>query len=245
MAEQSGCPQWRPVRRVRAFEEVLGQIEEQIAAGTLRVGDRLPGERELASRLGVSRPSVREAMRVLETLGVVSAQTGSGPDAGAQVIAAPATTLANLLRLNVGLANFQVEDVVESRMMLERWSVRAAATHADAAGVARMRELLDRMRAPGVTTTEFNELDTAFHQAIAETSGNPLIGVFMRAMRESVRRYAADAVSRLDQRGETIEALVVDHAKILAAIESGDPEAAADALDEHLRHAYPDIDRIR
>ncbi len=73
---------WRPVTRSRSHELVLDQIEEQILAGTLRVGDRLPGERDLASHLQVSRSAVREAIRALEAQGVVRSAVGSGKDAG-------------------------------------------------------------------------------------------------------------------------------------------------------------------
>ena len=73
---------WHPVARSRSYELVVDQIEEQILAGTLHVGDRLPGERDLAQHLQVSRAAVREAIRTLEAQGVVRSGVGSGKDAG-------------------------------------------------------------------------------------------------------------------------------------------------------------------
>ena len=77
---------WQPVRRLRTHEHVLAQIAERILDGRLQVGDRLPSERELVGALGVSRGSVREALRILESMGIVEANVGSGRDAGMEVI---------------------------------------------------------------------------------------------------------------------------------------------------------------
>ena len=75
---------------MRTHQVVLAHIEDDLTAGRIRLGDRLPGERALAERLGVSRPSVREAIKILEALGVIRTATGSGPEAGATVVADPA-----------------------------------------------------------------------------------------------------------------------------------------------------------
>ncbi|MDA0638314.1 GntR family transcriptional regulator, partial [Nonomuraea sp. MCN248] len=95
-------PDTRP-KRTRTFEDVLGELERRIAENGLTAGDRLPAERQLAEELGVSRSSVREAMRVLETLGVVTSQVGRGPDAGAVLVSRPGHALTDLLRLHLGL----------------------------------------------------------------------------------------------------------------------------------------------
>jgi DNA-binding FadR family transcriptional regulator len=104
---------------------VLSQIEQRIADGRLGPGDRLPGERELAERLGVSRAGVREALRVLEALGVLSSGVGSGPGAGSVVRsegAEGADALANLLRLQLALARFTLGELAEVRTRLDLWA---------------------------------------------------------------------------------------------------------------------------
>src|SRR5664279_1952725 len=103
---------WLPVTRARTYELVLDRIEEQIASGRLQIGDRLPAERDLAAALGVSRAAVREALRVLHALGVVSQGTGSGPDAGTVLNAAPGDALTRLIRLHVLMASVGSGDVV-------------------------------------------------------------------------------------------------------------------------------------
>ncbi|MEV5408548.1 FadR/GntR family transcriptional regulator [Thermopolyspora sp. NPDC052614] len=226
---------WRPVRRTRTFEEVLAQIERRIEADGLTPGDRLPGERQLAEQLQVSRASVREAMRVLETLGVVSSNVGRGADAGAVLTARPGGALTDLLRLHLRLSSVSMRDVIDARLMIERWSAEHAARHG--ADLRPMAEALELMERPGLTAEQFVEHDTAFHAAIVGASGNRLLMAVMQALRESVRRYAVDAVVAL---GDTA-VLRRDHRRIHAAIEAGDAAEAGQAIADHLAHAYPEL----
>jgi GntR family transcriptional repressor for pyruvate dehydrogenase complex len=223
---------WRPVRRTRTFEDVLAQIERRIVEDGLTAGDRLPAERSLAEQLGVSRSSVREAMRVLETLGVVSSQVGRGPDAGAVLTSRPDTALSDLLRLHLGLASLEMREVIDTRLMIERWAASGAATAR--ADVSALVAALAGMDGAG-SAEEFVEHDTAFHCALADASGNRLVAAIMRSLRDSMRRYAVAAVTRL---GDT-SVLRADHVRILEAVRAGDPEEAANAVTDHLAHAYP------
>ena len=109
------------------------------------MGGRLPAERSLAEQLGVSRTSVREAIRILEAMGVVRAGVGSGPDAGTVVISDPTAALGSALRLHVATQHLPVADIVETRVLLESWA--AARAKPDAPELARGRELLDDMDA--------------------------------------------------------------------------------------------------
>jgi DNA-binding FadR family transcriptional regulator len=222
----------RPAKKTRTFEDVLAQIERRIVEDGLTVGSRLPAERQLAEQLGVGRSSVREAMRVLETLGVVSSQVGRGPEAGAILTSRPDSALTDLLRLHLGLASLELREVIDTRLMIERWAAdRAAAARADTSALA---AALAAMGSAG-SAEEFVEHDTAFHCAIADASGNRLIAAIMRSLRDSMRRYAVEAVERL---GDT-SLLQADHERILAAIDAGDPGAASRAVTDHLAHAYP------
>ncbi|GAA3642448.1 FCD domain-containing protein [Nonomuraea antimicrobica] len=227
---------WRPVKRTRAFEDVLAQIERRIAEDGLTAGDRLPAERHLAEQLGVSRSSVREAMRVLETLGVVSSQVGRGPDAGAVLTSRPDSPLTDLLRLHLGLASLEMREVIDARHMIEQWAAAHAATAgADTSGLAAALAGMDA----ATSAEEFVEHDIAFHRAIADASGNRLIAAMMRSLRDSMRRYSVEAVQRL---GDT-SVLRADHVRILEAIGRGDRDEAVRAVSDHLAHAYPSLFR--
>ncbi|WP_248960992.1 FadR/GntR family transcriptional regulator [Sphaerisporangium perillae] len=226
-------------RRTRAFEEVLFQIERRITDDGLKVGDRLPGERQLAEQLQVSRSSVREAIRVLETLGVVSSQVGRGPDAGAVLTSRPDSALTDLLRLSLGLSSLSLREVIDTRLMIERWSAEQAAHAATGAAGSDADAMAEAVRAmeSAQTAEDFVEHDIAFHVAIAEASGNRLVAAVMRALRGAMRRYAIEAVERL---GDT-RVLREDHRRIHDAIAAGDAAGAVDAVTTHLAHAYPEL----
>ena len=235
---------WRPVRRLRAHELILERIEEEIAAGRLGVGDRLPGERQLADMLRVSRASVREALRVLEALGVLTAKSGSGPGAGAILTARPAEGLGELIRLHIGLSNFSPAEVVEARAMVERSAAGFAALAAGETELARLREVLEQIEDTSLTPAEFNAIDTEFHVRVGEASKNRLVGQFMQAMRDAVRRQAIEAIAGLGEWHEIAPGLRQDHVRIFEAIAAGDPAGATAAVDAHIRHAYPGIPRL-
>ncbi|HUX70582.1 MAG TPA: FCD domain-containing protein [Cellulomonadaceae bacterium] len=231
---------WRPLPRVRTYELVLERIETQIVCGALRAGERLPPERELAAMLGVSRPAVREALRILESQGAVRSQVGKGPDAGTTIQRLPSDALARLLRLHVALGSFPLEDVVETRVVLERASVALACRRARPQHLARMRADLLAMDEPEVDRRTFNELDTSFHVALAEAGGNRLMADVTRAIRESMRLPILAGLSALPETGDlgwpSIRAgLRADHHAVLAAVEAGETDDAAARVEAHIR----------
>ncbi|MFJ9928424.1 FadR/GntR family transcriptional regulator [Streptomyces misionensis] len=227
--------EWEPVRQARTHELVLESIEQRVVAGELKAGDRLPPERELAPVLGVSRSALREALRVLETIGVLVAQSGRGPDAGARIVRNPDDALGRLLRLHVALGSYSLQDVLESRVTLERHSFEAAAEHASAEDLDEAERILHRMRAPGVTAAEFSDLDTRFHVLIARASGNHLISTLTAAVRESVRPMILQALEGAEDWPATAEALNDEHARMLRLVRAGEGAQAADVADQHIR----------
>lgn len=148
-AEAAAGPEWKPVSRASTYELVIDAVEEQIMTGSLGVGDPLPAERDLAMKLGVSRASVREALRVLDSLGVVRSSGGSGRGAGTFIAAMPSAALTRFLRLHVALTNFSIDDVTETRIQLERSSAILAATRADKDALAEVNAQLAMMDTPG------------------------------------------------------------------------------------------------
>lgn len=234
-------PRWRPVTRTRTYELVLDRVEEQILTGELRVGDRLPAERDLAGLLGVSRSAVREAMRTLQAQGVVQSGVGTGPDSGTVVSAMSSEALTRLLRLHVGLANFPMQDIVEARVMLERWSARLAATHATAAALDRLAGILSEMEDPATTRTRFNDLDTAFHVAIAEAGGNRLVADLTTAIRESLRHGLLAAFDASQDWASLATRLRTQHREIHAALVARNGEQAAALVESHIRGFFQRI----
>ena len=240
----AGGAAWGPVSRRSTHELVIDAIEDQIMSGALAVGDLLPPERELASRLQVSRTGVREAIRVLEAHGVLRSEVGSGRGAGTFVAALPRAALERFLRLHVALANFPVHDVVETRVLLERASAALAAERADAEALAELEELLARMDRPGASREDFNDADTEFHVAIARAGGNALFAEMTGAIRASLRAPILEAFTKVEDWDVMAGMLRAQHREILDALRAGEPEEAARLTAEHIRAAaaaLPDL----
>ena len=102
-----------------AYTLVLDWLEHQLRTGGLHVGDKLPAERALAEDFGISRASVREAVRILAAMGLVRTATGSGPQSGASVISDPSAALGWALRMHIATRSLPVADVVGTRVLLE------------------------------------------------------------------------------------------------------------------------------
>jgi GntR family transcriptional repressor for pyruvate dehydrogenase complex len=232
---------------VKNYELVLNRVEADLAAGRLRLGERLPGERSLAEQLGISRPSVREAVRVLEAMGVVRTATGSGPDAGAVIVAEPASPLTALLRLHLATNHLPMGDIVQTRVLLESWAAhqaaerqaaKTAAAGAGGAALAVAEGLLDRMDADGLTPEEFHLLDAEFHVAMAALAGNVLIAAVMSSLRTAIHGYVLAAVPNLADWDATAVGLRAEHRAILAAIRAGQPDEAARLVVDHIEGFY-------
>ena len=135
----------RPVSTRRAFEEILLQLEQSITSHALSAGDRLPPERELATRFNVSRASVREALRVLEGLGLVRVRRGA--DNGVVLLEHPDNALEPLFRFHLALEHASIENLIEFRTVIETWTVRAAAELRRKEPLAEAAAMLEQMEA--------------------------------------------------------------------------------------------------
>ncbi|GAA2030299.1 FCD domain-containing protein [Agromyces tropicus] len=224
----------------RAWQAVLEHVEGRLLDGELAPGDRLPGERQLAADLGVGRSSVREALRVLEVLGLIRTHTGSGPTAGAIIIATPGGGMSALMRLQVAASGFPVADIVATRLLLETHVAAdlAAAPDPDLAPAAR---LLDAMDAPGLDPAEFLALDATFHLALAEASGNQVVTATMAGLRSGIEGYALAGQARIADWTTTAARLRAEHRGVLDAIRAGDADAARTRLHDHISGYYAEI----
>lgn len=224
---------------MRAYQEVLARIEEDLLSGRIDVGGRLPPERALALRYQVSRASIREAIKVLEAMGVIRTGVGSGPDAGAVVIADPSAPIGAALRWHLASRHLPVGDLVGARVLIESWAAQTAAGGPPEA-LAAARDLLQAMENTGLTAEQFLELDTRFHVALAEAAGNGVITAIMQAMRHGIRAYVTEAVSRLPDWPAMAARLRIEHRQVLDAIDTGDGRRAADAVSAHINGFYAD-----
>jgi GntR family transcriptional repressor for pyruvate dehydrogenase complex len=216
----------------RAFEHILGELEASISAGALAAGDRLPPERDLAARYGVSRASVREAIRVLEAMGIVSVRRGA--DHGVVLLHEPGNAFQPVLRLLVALRHVSIDDAIEFRVMVEAGAARSLAT--GGALDPALAELLDRMEDPAVRQPEFHALDAAFHVKLVRTAGNALLNLVEDAVDGVLRKVITDLALVAWDWDSIRPRLIAEHRAIHDAIVAGDGERAAALVTHHIRH---------
>ena len=230
-AAPSGRPDPRPRLLVagRLSDQLAVLVGDQIDAGTLRPGDRLPTEQQLAAAHGVSRTVVREAMHQLKSRQLVVSRQGSG------VFVAPKPLHQPLVFDPKVLDSVQdVVQVVEVRRVLEGEMAALAAERATRAQVAAMRRALKAIDAAAATGQDGVAEDMAFHRTIAEATGNPqfrlLIGFLEQYLLDGMRISRGNEARRID----FMEAVRREHLAIADAIAARDPARARDAAREHL-----------
>jgi len=213
--------------RSRLYEQIVQQIEESILKGTLKTGDQLPAERELAEQFGVSRTAVREAIKALSEKGLVEAYSGRGTfitNGTSQAIRQSLDLMMKLGRL--AGANY----LAEVRSILEPDIAALAATRAEEQHLVSMREAVAVMDRSLQDPAAFIEADLDFHLALAEAAANPLILSLLDSIVALLReqRIRIFTVDGGPQRGQ------FHHKRILEAIERRDPEKARDEMRAHM-----------
>ena len=224
----------------RAWRVVLEHVERDLLDGRLGPGDRLASERDLAADLGVGRSSVREALRVLEVMGLIRTATGSGPQSGAIVIATPSGGMSTLLRLQVAAQSFPLSDVVQTRLVLEEAVVTTLA-HSDARDTDAVHTLLDVMDAEGLTPQEFLALDAQLHLALADASGNTVIAAMMAGLRTAIESYVQAGAASVSDWNTMAARLRAEHREIVSAIDEGDAASAGQLVRDHISGYYQTV----
>jgi len=225
---------FKPVPRRRAFEDVIVQVEEAIADGRINPGDRLPPERELAGQLRVSRASVREALRSLVEMGLVTTVRGRGggsfvnranPDPVARNLGEAMDVLLHLDAINVA-------ELLEARRALEGTCARLAAERRSEEHLDAIEAVIDDAADPGLPPEPWLDLDVRFHREVAEAAENRVLMVPLSALHATVQPRLNQAIRPLIVR-EDIDA---QHVAIFTAIRDRDGAAATAAVDRHIDH---------
>ncbi len=221
-----------PIKRVRVYEDIVRRILQMIQEGDLKIGDRLPAERDLSNSLGVSRSSVREALRALELLGHI--ETRVGIDGGSFVREVGLEKAQALLKSMFSLTREALTDLVEVRLILETRSAALAAerrTEDDLAELeSAVRVMQDEIAAGDVGIRG----DHMFHSAVSKASHNNFLLLLSELLEEMVE----------DTRLQTLslpgvpELALQDHTEALAAIQERDVDLSARVMSKHLTRAY-------
>lgn len=223
--------QRRPVV-TRISDSVAAALETRILEGSLKPGDRLPAERELALELGVSRPSLREAMQKLVSKGLLVTRHGGGTHVTDRLEAPFVDPWQDMLQ---GHPNLQ-GDLLEFRDMLEGQAACLAAERATPADLERVDAAyaaLDAAYAAGDLAASI-ATDVAFHQAIAEAAHNVLIGHLSASLLRLIHGHISRSLEHLQARPQRWQELRAQHSDIRQAIRQRQPEAAAAAARAHI-----------
>jgi len=223
----------KAIKKIRIYEEVVSQIHELIREGKFKAGDQLPPERELAETFKVSRTSVREALRTLETEGLVVSRTGTGTfvaDLPIESLVAPLAAL--LIEEKSALA-----DIFEMRKLIEPHIASMAAERATKRDIERMRRILEKQREEVNRGATGVEEDAEFHFSIGRATQNHALEKLVSGLMDILSHSREESLQTPGRRLASLES----HHKILSAIEEHSNERARAAMLRHIEQVEQSV----
>ncbi|MGA7523228.1 MAG: FadR/GntR family transcriptional regulator [Acidobacteriaceae bacterium] len=225
MAKAATATRERPDNRITA--KLIGRIKNMIASGAIAPGSRLPPERTLARDFGVNRASVRQVLKVLEIMGVLSQRVGDGTylsDSAETILNEPIDFL-------VLLDDLSQHELFETRLMIEPELTARAAERATAEDISALRNAIFAMERSKTTRERLNA-DMAFHEAIFRASGNRICHLLFRGIHRTLLMSMGQLSDRV-----SIEHPLMFHRRIYSAIRERNAEGARKAMQEHIADA--------
>jgi GntR family transcriptional regulator, transcriptional repressor for pyruvate dehydrogenase complex len=218
--------QFRRVNKVSISEDIAQQILDLISSGNLAPGQRLPSERELCKNFGAARSSLREALRGLSMIGVLTARVGEGTS----VASDGGKFLGKIIEWRLITEKHDIENLLEVRIALEGIAAANVARDGSEADIAKLATLLGKMKSAVKDKKQFAALDLEFHVTLAKASGNSLLFDLI----SMIRNQLVTALEKLllpQVRPLTYK----EHAAIVEAIQQRDADRARDAMHTHLQ----------
>jgi GntR family transcriptional repressor for pyruvate dehydrogenase complex len=187
-------------------KQIAEQLREAIVSGRFKIGERLPTEDELAQRYGVSRPSVREALKRLAAQNLVRARRG--PTGGNFVVQPSYEELAGSLSgaatLLVGMGALDIVEIIDARRILQGGCLEHAVKNATASQIADIESALERQKDPAINDEAFCQADVAFHRALVDSAGNGMVRFVMYTVIEALIPVTNMVVSVVRERSDII-----------------------------------------
>ena len=218
----------KTIEKASVKDQTLEQLKNYILSGAVRLGERLPSERALADALGVGRYSVREALKVLEAVGLVESRIGEGTFLTTNTGA----SFGRILGLSLATWGGTIIEILDARQMIEVEAARAAAARGTAAQIKLIADEVSAMHANMDNVGAYLEADMNFHRRIGDASQNAIIGQFVSnlidILEEVMQESHSDSLPALAEGSGT-------HQAIYRAIASGDADAAGALMREHIQ----------
>jgi GntR family transcriptional repressor for pyruvate dehydrogenase complex len=224
---------FKPISPKKISSQIAEQIRASILAGEFAPGEKLPPERELAEMFGVSRPSVREALNLLASSGLVMSYQGGGT----VVMSLMETTAGNPMTELIRSQQERALDVIEVRKAIEASTAFYAAQRALPEDIRTMERIVDGLRENLEGLKPSENLDANFHLAIAKATHNIVWLHLMQNIFDAMKEFQQSVWRAVYLTGEDHHLLYQHHRRIFEAIRNRDPEAARAAMAEHLNFA--------
>jgi DNA-binding FadR family transcriptional regulator len=240
-ASSAGPPPAGPPIKADVFEELdhrslarhaADHLKALIASGSLAPGDRLPPERELAVRLGVSRPTLREAVAALVIMGLLESRQGAGTFVARTAHEATATGTPNTTEVSIDIDDDPLGAVFELRLLLEPTAAERAASRISNRELAELRQLFESLVTHQDDPEEFIQLDAEFHRQIQVAAGSALI----LSMLDNFSALAFRSTAPSERAIGVTQRSVTEHRAILEALEAHDAFLAKAAMTAHLMY---------
>lgn len=229
--------QFRPIRTRRVFEEICEQVRRQMAAGTLRPGDKLPAERELALQFGVSRTAVREALRSLEIAGIVGLQKGA--KGGAFILKGDLDQITRSIRDLFYLGRITLDSLTETRNLIMQTAVGLVSQRLTPEILSALRENVDRLsKLPRASTPQERvEISGEFYDLIGKATQNDVLQAIIASLSEIVLQKVAE-------RQMTAMPNLLEHRrKLVEFLAKHDVAAAQEEMGRHLQALHKHLMR--
>jgi DNA-binding FadR family transcriptional regulator len=211
-------------------DEVAERFATLIASGVLNVGDAMPGERDLASTMGVSRETIRGALLILSSKGIVSVVQG----ARTKVVSADIGQLGMSAMSNGRVTDYALEDVHEGRLMVEAQIAVLAVERIDVPTINQLKKLVEVQETTIVHPVSFLIADRAFHNILYQSCGNAVLSDLAANLYSYQLNHRRSAISKTG----AIEQSIADHSLILRALVARDADALIKAFGVHERRIY-------
>jgi len=224
---------FRSVKRQRVSDEIVGQVRALISKGVLKPGDRLPPERELIREFGVSRPSLREALKSLVAQGFLEVKQGDRTF----VKSITSEKLQDPLSLLLKADTQKIFDLIEVRKAIEAWGAFHAAQRGSEEDIKQLEEIIEEMKEALDEGKSWEKQDADFHLAMAQATHNTIQTHIMSTIYDLLR----ESVARVFRDQGKAKKLFNQHYRIFSAIKNRSPDKARERVLEHLNYVESEV----